>query len=68
MSKTVRVRIAVAVCPDGEWAAAGNWEYSGEAIRDIVFIDELPGSESWHWIEADIPLPKPQTIEGEVVS
>ena len=65
--KIVRVRIAVAVSPNGEWAAAG---YSGNKsdndVKEMVFIDGLPDGEQFHWIEADVPIPQVETIEGKV--
>lgn len=68
MSKTVRVRIAVAVCPNGEWQARGDSTHTDEESKDIIYMCDLPTGETWHFIEADIPLPEPQTIEGEVVA
>lgn len=55
--KTVRVRIAVAVDKDGDWRAWGD-------VEEVVVF----GGEALHWVEADIPLPQPQTVEGEVVA
>lgn len=67
-TKIIRVRIAIAISPNGEWAAAG---YSGaikdDDIKDMVFIDALPDGERFHWIEADVPVQQPLNIEGTFV-
>lgn len=63
--KTVRVRIAVAVDEDGEWDCAD------EARLAVLFLcdEQLFDSEAKHhvvWIEADVPIPTTETIEGTV--
>jgi len=65
MSDTVRVRIAVAVQPSGGWYAYGT--------QDEDDSEKLAMMEDWDidtshivFVEADIPLPKAQTVEGEV--
>lgn len=70
--KTVRVRIAVAVDCDGHYAASGC--HCEDNAHD--FGDEFENLESClgyaqhprHvvWVEADVPLPVTQTVEGEV--
>ena len=76
-SKTVRVRIAVCVDQDGFWAASGgrtpaNYtpEDSDEEDRGLA-EDALLGRRDGAprgivWVEADVPLPAEQTVEGEV--
>ena len=64
--KTVRVRIAVAVYPDG-WFTA--WGQSGQDDATMAFQVGRHGTATdgptQHWIEADVPLPlPPQTISG----
>lgn len=65
MTKTVRVRMAVAVDEKGGWYAAG-WPTDHES--DIVsYVDQtMCGFTDWFWLEADIPIPEPQVIEAEV--
>lgn len=63
---TVRVRILVAVDDKGQWAATGYHRYDEEEARDIVFTDDLGEALAYHWIEADVPIPTPLTIEGVV--
>lgn len=64
--ETVRVRIAVAVDPDGDWHSCGSRGVEEADAKSFAY----EGTEQFpiiSWIEADIPIPKPQTIEGEVV-
>lgn len=72
MAETVRVRIAVGVDPKGNWQAHG---YKGASEADAIGfalevwdseIDDHASGVVTHWIEADIPLPAPQTVEGRV--
>lgn len=70
--KTVRVRIAVAVDPEGRWNACGWNRDDGsvapdkdkmEAAREMV--DE---GEARYWLEADLPIPTESTVEARVVA
>ena len=64
---TVRVRIAVAVTPNKNWHAAGCC-----GTNDVVASDwatsRFPSAlnQVVHWIEADVPIPQTQTVEGQV--
>lgn len=72
MSKTVKVRIAVAVNEKGEWVASG-WRtqrggddmanpsdnYLSNAAREDV-------GGSVYWIEAEVPVPETLTIQGKL--
>lgn len=65
--RTVRVRIAVAVTEIGHWNASGFYDWD-----DAEAVDEVGGplaglATTVHFIEADIPLPQPLTIQGSVV-
>ncbi|MFA5053170.1 MAG: hypothetical protein WC565_03890 [Parcubacteria group bacterium] len=63
----VRVRIAVAVGPDGTWSAS-SW--SGADTDDVkMAIADSMDSETirWSWVEADVPMPEPEeTVQGVV--
>lgn len=62
--KTVRVRIAVAIGDDGQWNCCGWRGCADEDARGIA-SDTLESEQFViHWVEADIPVPQPQTIEG----
>ena len=60
---TIRIRIKVAVWPDGTWTAYGDNTKSAEQTMDEI-LDAAPGGDSTHWVEATIPLPL--TVEGQV--
>lgn len=66
--KTVRVRIAVAITPDGLWACAGNWDAPDDELMSFA-IDRLYCQQQeadYYWIEADVPVPTTNVIIGEV--
>ena len=72
MTQTVRVRIAVAVGPDGSWNACG-WlrESTGKPAdkdaMDIAVEGASDGAASY-WVEATLPLPTSATaVEADVV-
>jgi len=58
MSKpeTVRVRIAVAVAPDGRWAAKGYNGGSDRRMQDRARVSLAWCAVSFHWIEAPMCL------------
>lgn len=62
--RTVRVRIAVAVQPDGYWHAYGDSKAGDNDNRHWAGY-ALPRA-AIHWVEADVPLPSEATVEGEV--
>lgn len=70
--KTVKVRIAVVVNERGRWAATGWAVDRGQAddksMLDsaCVMLDEV-GHEQHYFIEAELPIPEPKTVEGMVV-
>ena len=76
-AKTVRVRVAVVVLPDGNWAASG-WdkaqdEYGcSDADLEMAMRHEAEAMMSvidkgqHFWLEATLPLPTAPTVEGEV--
>lgn len=67
--KTVKVRIAIAVCPNGEWSAFGLWRMNDEQKKENTFVDDFAeGSEQFYFIEAEVPLPHAQVIKGAVSS
>ena len=68
MSKTVKVRVAVMMNPDGTWCAAGydrpdaevaDWMFDmfHEAGEDAVLVAH---------ITAEIPIPTPQEVAADV--
>ncbi len=72
---TIRVRIAVAVAPNGQWAAGGwnSWEDQTRIDDYDLASSAIEGTDSDNaritWVEADVLLPPPEeTVKGEVVS
>lgn len=71
--KTIRVRIAVAVSPQGHWESFGstvgvaNPENGDDATHAEYAVMNCDGkTHAVHFIEADIPLPVAVTVEGTV--
>lgn len=74
--KTVRVRIAVAVNHSGEWVADAwktchiqertDADMVAQVLDHMKKYDSSGPAWSVHFIEADVPLPVAQTIQGEV--
>lgn len=62
--KTVRVRACVAVTRGGLWRVAGTQGLRDDLTRRGITISDAAIS----WIEADVPLPQEEMIEGRVVS
>jgi hypothetical protein len=66
MTKTVRVRILVAVDGTGDWQARGYAAPDEGRLKTRLSMG-MGRVLRYHWVEADIPLPAPeQTIEGTV--
>ena len=75
MTKSVQripVRIAVAVDMDGNWSAAGNcaYESSDDAMRAAFDYLPVESSPVRHvvWVEAEVPLPARESVEGVVTA
>lgn len=69
--RTVRVRLLVAVWPDGGWRSHGVWygqrpDTTTREFRRAMGHDA--DSATFTWIEADVPLPaEPEVVPGRVV-
>jgi len=65
MNKTVKVRIAVCVDPQGDWSSSG---WSGATDEDMM--ENASGDTSMdakqYFIEAEIPIPEPEIVQGTV--
>lgn len=62
--KTVKVRIAVAVDPDGKWAAHGWPEQDDETAFELV-VDDLKHGEYRYFLTAELAVPEIAQIEAE---
>ena len=66
----IKIRIAVAVAPNGEWNSSG-WgrpekEVSDKDKMDIA-VEPLDSGEAQYFIEAEVDVPKETTIQGTVI-
>lgn len=64
----IKVRIAVAVDPCGDWSSCG-WGSMKKRIPDDELmgnaIDSIASGEARYFLEAELELPKGQTIQVE---
>lgn len=69
-AKTVRIRIAVAVDPQGNWNATGWKVRTGAPPENELMSTALEGldssEEACFWVEAELPVPDTRTVKGEV--
>jgi hypothetical protein len=72
--KTKRVRIAVAMQPDGDWNSAGWGSVDGGVTvpddeKRRIALDPMDDHCLLSWVEADVPVPDVggDVVEGEVV-
>lgn len=60
----MKVRIAVAVTPTGDWSAAG---WSGETESTLKSLAREPFADAEvFWVEAELPIPETRVVEGKV--
>lgn len=67
--KTVKVRIAVCVNSDGQWAASGWSTADKDQMEDVAsdMLTEFPlGNDTIHYITAEVPLPSSLELRGVV--
>jgi hypothetical protein len=75
MMASVRVKIAVAVDPTGRWYAHSYGDAEAVAYPDnhdemLEFVDvveQCGPSEAWFWVTAELPIPEPKEVAGEIV-
>jgi len=65
--KTTRVRILVAVDKQGGWVSHGHSSGDDDEAMDWIAVHDLIDPITYHWLEADIPLPEIAVVEGRVV-
>jgi hypothetical protein len=64
MSRTVKIRVAVSVDPEGHWYAVGYANADEKHLRESC--DELDPGEAHYWLEAELPVPETQTVQATV--
>lgn len=62
---TVKVRIAVAVDPEGDWNSCG-WKDGDVKDAMGICVDTLGSGEARYWLEAELPIPEIATIHATV--
>ena len=69
--KTVKVRIALEIGPDGSWHAYGYGAPGSkpEEFNSIMDSFDAIDDAARHWIEAEVPVPatEPAVVAGKVV-
>lgn len=64
-SNQIKVKIAVAVDPKGEWSACG-WKGADDADMISGCRDNLDYGDIVYWLEADLEIPNPQLAASTV--
>lgn len=63
--KTVKVRIAVAVDPSGDWNSDGWMRGKDKDMREQA-VDPLQDGAAVYWLTAELPVPEAQEIAATV--
>ena len=65
MSRTVTVRIAVAVSPAGSWSAHGGIDITDRQAMDDA-CECLDQGEARFWLTAELPVPESAEVAATV--
>ena len=65
--KTVKIRIAVCVDEKGEWNSSG-WKGGRDNDKMELASEGIGDGEARYWIEAELEIPEPKIIQGEVTN
>lgn len=63
---TVKVRIAVAVTPEGEWNACGWSGAESDDDKMSICVDSLASGEKRYWLEAELEVPSVDVVQASV--
>jgi hypothetical protein len=69
--RTVKVKIAVAVDPQGRWYAHGSggkdfqFPENHDELLETVDTDQCGPNEKLYWITAELIVPQIETVAGE---
>lgn len=66
--ETVKVRIAVAVAPDGSWNASGFSSARDDGDKMELAIEPIPDGEARYWLEAELRIPETKLVQAEVTA
>jgi|GEM_PF-1959423 len=61
----MKIKIALAVSSEGDWAASGWSGISDEESMELC-LDGITGSITTHWIEVNVPVPNESIMEGRM--
>lgn len=64
--KTVKVRIAVAVDPEGDWDARGGSGLFSQDRRVLRALAYQENTDAVYWLTAELPVPEAQEIAATV--
>ena len=65
---TVKVRIAVAVTPEGEWNACGWSGAESDDYKMSVCVDSLASGEKRYWLEVELEVPSVDVVQASVTA
>lgn len=65
MSRTVKVKVAVAVDRNGRWVAHG-WEYEADATAMQCARNAVGWAPACYWLEAEVAVPEATTVAAQV--
>lgn len=63
--KTVKVRIAVAVDPEGNWSSAG-WSNGRDGDKMGIACETVGTGEARYWLEAELAIPDSSIVQATV--
>lgn len=63
--RTVKVRIAVAIDPKGNWNACGGQGMPDDESMSLA-VDAVADGEARYFLEADLAIPEAPTIQAKV--
>lgn len=72
MSRTVKIRIPVAIDPRGRWYAYGwstgdnHGPRNHDELLEVTDSAQVGPSESLFWITAELPIPEIREVEAEI--
>ena len=64
----VKVRIAVAVTPEGDWNAVGWSGASSDGDIMSICVDSLASGEKRYWLEAELDAPETPAVQATVTA
>lgn len=65
MAEMIKIRIALAVDPDGAWCAVGDHWSAGKSWNEVTYGEnDIVGGQQRYWVTLEVPKPElPEPIE-----